>query len=222
MGTNQRFLTIALWGLMVLGMLGLVGTGLWVSRRSQATPPSAMAIPDHQQQGLPVLFDLPKFTLVDQNNKPFTDDQLRGHAWVGCFVFTHCAGPCPLMFMKMAEMQKDLGASGVKQICFTVDPERDTPEVLKAKAASLGADESNWSFLTSDRPTIEKLKREMFQAKPGESDSPLMHDSKFYLFDATGHCRGRYSSNDEADLAKLKTDAATLAAEARGAGGKSS
>ena len=37
MRTSQKFLTIALWGLMVLGMLGLLGTGLWISRRTQAT-----------------------------------------------------------------------------------------------------------------------------------------------------------------------------------------
>jgi cytochrome oxidase Cu insertion factor (SCO1/SenC/PrrC family) len=116
------------------------------------------------------------------------------------------------MFAKMVQMQRDLAAAGVKQVCVSVDPERDTPAVLKEKLKDLGALESNWTFLTGDRASIDKLMRDMFQPRPQDGDSPLMHDSKFYLFDADGKCRRRYSSSSDDDLAALKQDAAALAA----------
>src|SRR5262245_63065405 len=104
MGTSQKVLTTALWGVMVLAMLGLIGTGLWATRRAGRSPQ------------LPVLFNVPAFKLIDQDSAPFTDEKLRGHAWVGCFVFTNCGGPCPLMFSKMRELQGDLKAAGVRQV----------------------------------------------------------------------------------------------------------
>ena len=126
------------------------------------------------------------------------------------------------MFLKLAEMQKELIADGVKSVCFTVDPDRDTPEVLKAKAKDLKADDANWSFITGEKSKVDKLLRQMLQPRPGPGDNPLMHDTKFYLFDAQGQCRGRYSSNDEDALTALKRDAATLGADARSHGGKAS
>src|SRR5437764_7074151 len=111
MGTSQKILTTTLWAIMVLAMLSLVGTGLWATRHGNATgatPMIAVAPASDSPQGLPVLFDLPAFALVDQNNEPISDRHLKGHPWVGCFVFTHCAGPCPTMFLKLSDMQKDL------------------------------------------------------------------------------------------------------------------
>ena len=117
-----------------------------------------------------------------------------------------------MMFMKLAEMQKDLIAAGVMSVCFTVDPARDTPEVLKAKANDLKADDANWWFITGDKAKVDKLLRDMLQPRPGPGDNPLMHDTKFYLFDAQGRCRGRYSSADDDAMAALKRDAANLGA----------
>src|SRR2546422_7253753 len=99
MGTGQKVLTTALWALLALAMLSLVGTGLWATRHGQSTgaAPLIAVAPEKQEQGLPVFFDLPAFELVDQHNQPTSDKNLKGHAWLGCFVFTHCAGPCPTM-----------------------------------------------------------------------------------------------------------------------------
>src|SRR5213592_4893373 len=87
MSRPQKIVTTTLWCLTVLGMLAFIGAGLWGSR-----PPQ-----------LPVLFALPRFQLLDQNGQPFTDQQLRGRPFVAAFVFTHCAGPCPMMFGKMKQ-----------------------------------------------------------------------------------------------------------------------
>jgi len=201
MSTPQKILTTALWGCAVLGMLLFLA----LSNASKRNAESA-----HEQT---FLFDLPAFSLLDQDAKPVTDAQLRGKPFVASFVFTHCAGPCPMMFSKMQQMQKTVTNPAIKLVTFTVDPDRDTPEVLKAKAKDLDADESRWIFLTGTRDSVEKLLRGMLQAKPNveAGDDPLMHDTKFYLFDADGHCRGTYFSKDDEQLAKLAKDAEALA-----------
>jgi cytochrome oxidase Cu insertion factor (SCO1/SenC/PrrC family) len=207
-------------------MLCLVGTGFWASYRSRNAPPLLAGQPDlttAEPKELPVIFELPSFQLLDQNNKPVTDHDLNGQPFVGCFVFTHCAGPCPMMYMKLSEMQKDLIDAGARSVCFTVDPDRDTPDVIKAKANELKADDAHWTFITGEKSAVDKLLKEMLQPRPtGAGENPLMHDTKFYLFDAQGRCRGRYSSSDDDDLKSLKRDAATLAAQAKAHGGKPS
>jgi cytochrome oxidase Cu insertion factor (SCO1/SenC/PrrC family) len=163
-----------------------------------------------------VLFTAPPFKLLDQNGRDFTDQQLRGHVWVAAFVFTHCAGPCPMMFAKLKQMQSAVQNPDIKLVTFTVDPQRDTPEVLKKKLAELGADESRWTFLTGDKGAIDAVAKGMLQPRPQDGDSPLLHSTALLLFDAQNQCRGRYLSTEESEMAKLKTDAESLAAEAAG------
>ena len=164
---------------------------------------------------MPTLFQAPVFELIDQDGNKFTDAQLKGRPWIACFVFTHCAGPCPMMFSKMSGMQKAAADADVKLVSFTVDPTRDTPEVLKEKAKQLDAQPGRWVFLTGDEKSIDSVARGMLQARPGPGDAPLMHSTKFLLFDATNHCRGRYDSGDDAEMTKLTKDAAELAKEAK-------
>ena len=161
---------------------------------------------------MPVLFNLPTFKLLDQDGHDFTDAQLRGKPFVASFVFTHCAGPCPMMFGKMAAMQKTVPNPNIKLVTFTVDPDRDTPEVLKKKAKELGADEGRWSFLTGDKDSVHKLLKGMLMPTPGPDDDALMHTTQFYLFDAAGQCRGRYISTVDDQMQQLTKDAEKLAA----------
>src|ERR1700681_4462034 len=84
------------------------------------------------QAGLPSYGLVPDFTLTDQNGKPFTNrTALHGQVWIADFVYTNCEGPCPRMSSQMHQVQSALaGADGVQLVSFTVDPARDTPEVL--------------------------------------------------------------------------------------------
>src|SRR3954467_2164062 len=174
MGRAQKILTIALWGLMVVAMIAFVGSGAFRGRRGRAqtnasptNAPTQLMLedaPTTRPGDLPVLATLPSFKLVDQDGKPFTDEQLRGRPWVGCFVFTHCASACPMMFAKMASLQKAVGDADVKLVSFTVDPERDTPEVLKAKGAELGAEPGRWFLLTGEKDAIFGVARGMLVA----------------------------------------------------------
>jgi len=73
------------------------------------------------------------FQLVDQNSKPITDADLKGHPFLVFFGFTHCPDICPTTLFDVSEIFRALGpdAKDVRALFVTVDPERDTPAVLK-------------------------------------------------------------------------------------------
>lgn len=198
MDRKQRIITTALWAVLVVAMLGVIGTGLWARFRPEP---------------LPVYYDAPSFTLTDQEGKPFGNGDLRGKVWVADFVFTHCPGACPQMTMKMAALQRAVADPGVHFVSFTVDPERDTPEVLKKYALTFDADLSRWHFLTGDKAALFETAAGMkLSAAPaGQLGPDIVHAEKFLLIDGSGRVRGIYDSNDEQDLKKLAADAATLA-----------
>ena len=73
------------------------------------------------------------FKLVDQNSKPITEQDLIGHPYLVFFGFTHCPDVCPTTLFEVSEILRKLGpdAQNVRALFITVDPERDTPAVLK-------------------------------------------------------------------------------------------
>jgi protein SCO1/2 len=73
------------------------------------------------------------FKLVDQNAKPITDQDLKGHPFLVFFGFTHCPDVCPTTLFEVSEILRALGPEGkdARALFVTVDPERDTPEKLK-------------------------------------------------------------------------------------------
>ena len=73
------------------------------------------------------------FKLVDQDAKPITDQDLKGHPFLVFFGFTHCPDVCPTTLFEVSEILRALGpqAKNVRALFITVDPERDTPKVLK-------------------------------------------------------------------------------------------
>src|SRR3954452_481473 len=175
MNKAQKILNVTLWGLAALSVCTLIA-GVYVARARQqhASDISVVQIDDPTAQAndgaLPVLFKAPVFKLLDQNGQPFTQDQLRGQPYVAAFVFTHCAGPCPMMFGKMARMQETIADKDVRLVTFTVDPERDTPAVLKQKLTDMSADEKRWVFLTGDKASVDAVARGMLQPKAQEGD----------------------------------------------------
>lgn len=215
----QRILTTMLWLCAVLAMVSVIGANMWRGRTASTAadglPAQAEAEPEEH---LPALADAPAFALVDQNDKPLTLDMLRGKPFIANFIFTNCAGPCPVMTAKMSTLQKSVPAE-VKLVSFSVDPAQDRPAVLKDYAAKFNADDSRWHFLTVAEPqeasTIYTLARGMLvTALPGNDENPIIHSEKFILVDSLGKIRGYYDSGDAEQMGKLKSDAAELAGAA--------
>ena len=160
---------------------------------------------------------LPDFALTAvtvDGTSPLDLRALRGRSWIADFVYTRCAGPCPMLSANMAGLQKRLPKS-VGLLSFTVDPDHDSPEVLTVYARKFAADPQRWFFVTGDKPALVKLFRDGFQISVAESvDAPegqnVAHTTKFVLIDGDGRIRGYYDGDDASSLDRLATDAAHL------------
>src|SRR5438128_1485548 len=106
MNKTQKYLTIALWSLTVIAMISFVASGMWRGRESERRE-------EQGTQAEPPRFEVPEFKLVDQNEKSFTKQDVLGKVWIADFVFTQCAGPCPMMTQAMVELQKELAGTPI-------------------------------------------------------------------------------------------------------------
>ncbi len=204
MPPGRKVITTVLWGVLVLGMVGVIGTGLWA--RQDGGP----------AVNLPVLFEAAPFALTNQNGQPVTHEDLRGRVWVAAFIFTNCPGICPMMTGRMSAMQETIDDESVKLVSFTLDPDRDTEAVLKEYAARIGADENRWQFLRGEEATMYELAGAMkLAATPLPDKSDIMHSDRLILIDELGRIRGYYSTRDEEKMRQLAMDAAALAEAAR-------
>src|SRR3954469_6147235 len=125
-----------------------------------AVPVSVLLLRPALRKELPVLADLPQFSLLDEDNKPVTRDDLLGRVWITDFVFTTCADACPRMQSKMRSLQERTrppsqgGTIGLLSV--SVDPERDTPERLRGYARLYGQRKGQWRYLTGNPREIER------------------------------------------------------------------
>jgi protein SCO1/2 len=165
---------------------------------------------------IPVLGALPAFALLDERGEPFGSADLRGKVWVANFIFTRCPTVCPLFTRKMASLQplaRELGG-GLHLVSFSVDPEFDRPEVLRAYAEKAGADPERWTFLTGEAAQIRATVLNGFKVTLGrsaEDATSILHGTHFVLVDGDGRVRGYYASGDPAAVERLRRDMARLA-----------
>ena len=104
-----------------------------------------------QQSPLPKIAPAPDFALISQDGTPLALSDLRGKVVAVTFIFTMCTETCPVLTPMMSFVQDRLGRDFGEKIAFvsvTVDPERDTPEVLKDYAQAFGANPAGWFFVT--------------------------------------------------------------------------
>lgn len=144
---------------------------------------------------------VPKFSATDQAGKQVTLQSLHGKVWLTHFLFTRCPDICPPMTANLARVQRALQKAGIPAtfVSFTVNPEFDTPQVLKKFALEHGANLSNWHFLTGYTfQTVQQIGLTAFKGqikKVASSDPNIVlynHPSQFYLVDQTGKVRKFY------------------------------
>ncbi|HEX5037086.1 MAG TPA: SCO family protein [bacterium] len=160
---------------------------------------------------IPILGDVPEFSLTDQTGRTVSKKDLAGSVWIADFIYTGCAAACPLMTQNLSAVGKEL--PGVRLVSITVDPETDTPERLKQYSDQFGARPETWSFLTGDVETIRKTVSEGFKLSLQKaSETDIFHSEKFVLIDKQGRMRGYFDSN-ALGQAELKTAARRLQKE---------
>lgn len=168
-------------------------------------------------ESLPVLGQVEDFALTDQNGSEFGMKDLRGRVWVADFFFSNCPGPCPRMSTLMGDIQRlTRDIEELRIVSITVDPERDTPEAMKAYGERYGAIDGRWFFLTGPQETLHRLASKDFNLF--DVDGSLQHSTRFALIDREGRVRGFYSTGENGSYARIPEDARRLVAETAAAG----
>lgn len=161
----------------------------------------------------PALYPLPSMTLVSDAGAPVALDSLRGNVAIYDFIFTRCGATCPMMTRAMQKLTSEFDpGDAIRFVSVTVDPAHDTPEVLRAYAATHRTD-PRWIFLTGDREDVIGLSVDGFKLAAGvprEGLEPILHSTKFALVDAEGNVRGYYESVDAEAMRQLVVDARAL------------
>ncbi len=211
MSKGQKTLTVILWATLVLAMVGVISAGLFRPHGDRSIAETPYTNPS------PTLnVDVPDFVLVNEQGQTVSTRTMKGTVWIAEFIFTHCAGPCKEMTEKFNQLQTEIADKDVKFVSISVDPDRDTPVVLKDYGKDAGAVPGRWSFLTGDKSMVYATARGMLvSVVPATEDSPLLHSEKFILVDASGKIRSVVNSKDDDAVAKMIRDAQTYAADAR-------
>jgi protein SCO1/2 len=147
------------------------------------------------EQPLPKIAPAPDFKLISQDGKPIALADLRGKVVAVTFIFTLCSATCPVLTPMMSLVQDRLGSdfgTNVAFVSITVDPDRDTPDVLKLYAQMHGADIPGWSFLTGEPAVIQEVIRRygVFAARTADGD--IEHSFLTSIIDRRGVLRVQY------------------------------
>jgi protein SCO1 len=148
-----------------------------------------------EQQRLPTIGAAPDFSLTSQDGAEVTLRSLRGKVVAVAFIYASCPDVCPMLTDKMARVQDELGADFGTKIAFvsiTVDPERDTPAVLKDYADAFDAKFAGWSFLTGAPAAIRDVAHRYGVAVRAAADGQVDHTLLTTLIDRRGTMRVQY------------------------------
>jgi protein SCO1 len=148
-----------------------------------------------QQQALPKIAPAPEFSLTSQDGGHVTLADFRGKVVAVTFIYTFCTATCPVLTPMMSFVQDQLGPNFGTRIAFvsiSVDPERDTPEVLKEYGQAFGANLAGWAFLTGTPDAIRDVTRRygVFASKTANGD--VEHTFLTSIVDPRGILRIQY------------------------------
>ena len=170
---------------------------------------------------LPVLgpegHTIPAFAFTGIDSVEISHRTVEGQVKIVDYFFTHCPTICPIMSSQLARTQAWLKGHDlddeVMLMSHSVDPIRDTPARLKTYATRLGADTTNWKFLTGDKEDLYDQARFGYYLTALESDTAaggFFHSDTFVLVDQENRIRGLYDGTSTAEVDAMMLDAASL------------
>ena len=215
--------------LVMIATLAAIVPGFagWWSMRPVATIPTDLTLDQLDDYGA-----VPAFALTERAGTRVTRDDLVGIVWVADFIYTECTETCPTQSLQLARLQREFAAEPrLRLVSITVDPEHDTPAVLRRYAERYGATD-RWWFVTGDADAIYCLARNGFRLSvvhPGTrpscgaaalgpraawashgSNAMVMHSARFVLVDAGSRIRAYHLATDPGALARLSANVRTL------------
>jgi len=159
-------------------------------------------------------------------NKTLLSDSLKGKIYLASFFFTRCPSICPSMNFQIRQFQERFGGfDQFRILSFTVDPEYDSPDVLKAYARRMNANSELWYFLTGEKDQLYRTASHYLQSAQEDStaEGGFLHTEQLVLVDWEGHIRSRiddngnligsYNALDPIEMKDLSSDLKVLIAE---------
>lgn len=164
---------------------------------------------------------IPYFYFLNDDSVLVKSTDMEGKIWVADFFFTTCPTICPTMTKNMQKLNtatKDLDDE-LQFISISINPQHDTPSILKRYREHYKATASNWQFFTGKEAETHQLGIENFQIFAGrdeESEGGYAHSGAFTLVDKEGYVRGVYLGTDDKQVIQLEKDIRKLLKEEYG------
>ena len=176
---------------VVLGLMTLVLAGCgWMYEIGAKEPDSDF---DISEAGMKVT----GLEFVNQDGETQHTSDLDGDYWIANMIFTNCPEICPIMSPNMQNLQATAIDEGIplQFVSFSVDPERDSYEVLKKYGTNLGVDYNTWTFATGyEQETIEQFSLDAFKSpvQMSEDGTDFIHTTRFFMVDPEGNVIRKY------------------------------
>lgn len=181
---------------VIIGVFAIYEIGVRIKNNSVVEGGGLNQVTGHNQaKSLKIIGRAPAFSLINQHNMAFTNKDFLGKVYVLEFFFSTCPTICPKMNQNLLQVAKTFNGNpnfGIASI--TINPENDTPEVLKKHAEQLGITSKNWHFLTGNADYILNLSNKGFNLYAGvnkKANGGFEHSGLFALIDKNGYIRSR-------------------------------
>lgn len=160
-------------------------------------------------------YEVNDFEYKNQDGEMVSSEDLEGTYWLVDFIFTNCTTACPPMTANMANIQSQIKEAGLEDhirfVSFTIDPNHDSPQVLKDYVKQFDGNFSNWDVLTGySQQEIKEFSMESFKslvkrlpvedAAEGQADYNYLHPSSYFLVTPDGRAIKKYNATDFSKL----------------------
>ncbi|MDC1335858.1 SCO family protein, partial [Flavobacteriaceae bacterium] len=146
------------------------------------------------------------FSLTNQNGELINQEFYQNKIYIADFFFTTCPDICPKMTENMGYLQNELkNQTDVLLVSFSVTPNIDSVNVLRAYADLKGVDDSKWNLFTGSKKDIYELARKSFLVAKNDGDGgkyDMIHTENFVLIDKENRIRGFYDGTNEVEMNK--------------------
>lgn len=154
---------------------------------------------------------IPPFRLLDQDSAVVTGVALKGKIHVADFFFTRCESICPKLSSQLSRVQEVFSQQpDLHLVSYSIDPEHDTPAVLRRYARDYDARPDRWTFVTGPQADVYRLALKGYllpvqqdEDENGNPNETFTHSEKLVLVDKEGIIRGYYDGTDKKDVDRL-------------------